>query len=143
MAKKEKPPKAEAQVPEGEAPEGGEEAAPKKKLPILMIAIAAGAVVVLGGGGATAFFLLKPKPAQVADAGKAGQLHDAAAGELGGHRGFLSGWGRPAGRHAVLSCYRSRPPRIPPAARNIPWNKSARRPVEGGWKSGSAAGSVP
>jgi flagellar FliL protein len=72
MANKEKPAKQEAEAPEGETPEGGDEAASKKKkLPILLIAIAAGAVVVLGGGGAAAFFLLKPKPAQVADAGKA------------------------------------------------------------------------
>ena len=69
MAKKEKPAKEEAEVPEGEAVEGAEGAEPqKKKLPIMLIAIAAGAIVVLGGGGATAFFLLKPKPVQTAEA---------------------------------------------------------------------------
>jgi flagellar FliL protein len=69
MAKKEKPAKEEAEVPEGEAVEGAEAAEPKKKkLPIMLIAIAAGAVVVLGGGGATAFFLLKPKPVLTAEA---------------------------------------------------------------------------
>jgi flagellar FliL protein len=71
MSKKEKPAKDEAEVPEGEVPEAAEGDAPaKKKLPIMLIAIAAGALVVLGGGGATAYMLLKPKPAQVADAGK-------------------------------------------------------------------------
>lgn len=75
MAKKEKPPKDAPAAVDGEAVEGAEGEAPtKKKLPIKLLIIVVAAVAVLGGGGGAAWFLfLKPKPAEVAQAGEHGE----------------------------------------------------------------------
>jgi flagellar FliL protein len=69
--KEKKAPKSEAEAPEGAEGAEGEAAAGKKKPPLMvLIAAGVGALVVLGGGGAAAYFMfLKPKPAQVAEAG--------------------------------------------------------------------------
>jgi len=51
----------EADVAEGEAPEGG--GGGKKKPPLVLILAAVGALVVLGGGGAGAYLFMFKKPA--------------------------------------------------------------------------------
>jgi flagellar protein FliL len=87
MAKKEKPAKeTDAEILEGEAVEGAEEAPAKKKLPIKLLAIIGAAVIVVGGGGGTAAFIfLKPKPAETAHAGDAHAKPEKKKKEKGGH----------------------------------------------------------
>jgi len=78
MAKKEKPKKDDAELPEGG--EGAEGEAPKKKGPPILIIAIVGGVLLLGGGGAAAYFLfLKPKPA--AEAGAHGEEAKGGHGE--------------------------------------------------------------